>query len=155
MKAIFDFSDLWKDYQEIGLKQKQSIEDFCAGHGVSYFEFSKWFRETHAYLEPQPCLEPQPKKGNLQLAGQKSDEKITHFVWRGGQMEEISDSEYISLFHGSKLQSAKPGDESTDFPFQPVALSITFTDGMVVSKEGLTFSSLKRLIERLEIICSR
>jgi len=52
MKALFDFSDLWKDYPEIGLKQKQTIEDFCAGHGVRYYDFCKWFRGTHVYLEP-------------------------------------------------------------------------------------------------------
>jgi len=155
MKASIDFSDLWKDYQEIGLKQNQSIEDFCAGHGVSYYEFSKWFRETHVYLEPQPFLEGHSQKSGRRPENLPIKDKVTHFVWSGGKMKEISDTEYVSLLRGHRLQSAKPGKPDGDFPSQPVSLTITFADGMVITKEGLTFSSLKRIIERMEVICSR
>ena len=34
-----------------------------------------------------------------------------------------------------------------------ISISITFPDGMKISKTGISFTELKHLIERLEVVC--
>lgn len=128
-----DYESLWFLYQAEGLPKNLSIEEFCEKHGVDYLTFNKWYKKTHKKVYP------------VTITGRpEEDEAIQAESERVG--EECEAHKPVS--HPFKY----PTDQVTNIN-KKISISIKFPDGMRIVKTGISFTELKHLIERLEVVC--
>ena len=139
-----DFESLWFLYQAEGLPKNISIEEFldkpsgkakrCTKHGVDFPTFDKWYRKTHKKVYPVTVKGiPSVEEAEIQTEAEKvSEESKVHDPVR----------------HPFKY----PNDRVTNIN-KKISISIKFPDGMKIVKTGISFTELKHLIERLEVVC--
>ena len=129
-----DFESLWFLYQAEGLPKNISIEEFCTKHGVDYPTFDTWYRKTHKKVCPVTVTGmPAEEEAEIQSEAEKvSEESKMHDPVR----------------HPFKY----PTDRVTSIN-KKISVNIKFPDGMKISKTGISFTELKHLIERLEVVC--
>ena len=129
-----DFESLWFLYQAEGLPKNISIEEFCKKHGVDYPTFDTWYRKTHKKVCP------------VTVTGMPANEEEEIRV----EAEKVSEE---SKVHDPVRHPFKyPTDRVTNVN-KKISISIKFPDGMKISKTGISFTELKHLIERLEVVC--
>ena len=120
-------------YQAEGLPKNISIEEFCTKHGVDYPTFEKWYRKTHKKVYPVTITGAPEVDSEIQSEAEKvSEESKVHDPVR----------------HPFKY----PTDWVTNIN-KKISVSIKFPDGMRIAKTGISFTELKHLIERLEVVC--
>ena len=138
-----DFESLWFLYQAEGLPKNISIEEFldepsgkaerCAKHGVDYPTFETWYKKTHKKVYPVTVTGNPAEDVEIQSEAEKvSEESKVHDLVR----------------HPFKY----PTDRVTSIN-KKISINIKFPDGMKISKTGISFTELKHLIERLEVVC--
>ena len=121
-------------YQAEGLPKNISIEEFCTKHGVDYPTFDKWYRKTHKKVCP------------VTVTGMPASEEEEIRV----EAEKVSEE---SKVHDPVRHPFKyPTDRVTSIN-KKISISIRFPDGMRIAKTGISFTELKHLIERLEVVC--
>jgi len=129
-----DFESLWFLYQAEGLPKNISIEEFCKKHGVDYPTFDTWYRKTHKKVCP------------VVVNGMPANEEEEIRV----EAEKVSEE---SKVHDPVRHPFKyPTDRVTSIN-KKISINIKFPDGMKISKTGISFTELKHLIERLEVVC--
>ena len=129
-----DFESLWFLYQAEGLPKNISIEEFCKKHGVDYPTFDTWYRKTHKKVCP------------VTVTGMPANEEEEIRV----EAEKVSEE---SKVHDPVRHPFKyPTDRVTSIN-KKISINIKFPDGMKISKTGISFTELKHLIERLEVVC--
>ena len=129
-----DFESLWFLYQAEGLPKNISIEEFCKKHGVDYPTFDTWYRKTHKKVCP------------VTVTGMPANEEEEIRV----EAEKVSEE---SKVHDPVRHHFKyPTDRVTSIN-KKISINIKFPDGMKISKTGISFTELKHLIERLEVVC--
>ena len=130
-------------YQAEGLPKKLSIEEFfaskasklerCVKHGVDYPTFDKWYRKTHKKVFPVNITGKPEEDAEIQVEAEKvTEESKVH----------------TPISHPFK----RPTDRVTNIN-KKISISIKFPDGMRITKTGISFTELKHLIERLEVVC--
>ena len=139
-----DFESLWFLYQAEGLPKNISIEEFldkpsgkaerCTKHGVDFPTFDKWYRKTHKKVYPITVTGiPAEEEAEIQAEAEKvAEESQVHDPVR----------------HPFKY----PTDRVANIN-KKISISIKFPDGMRIAKTGISFTELKHLIERLEVVC--
>ena len=128
-----DFESLWFLYQAEGLPKNISIEEFCTKHGVDFPTFDKWYRKTHKRVYPVMVTGNPAEDAEIQAESEKvSEESQVHDPVR----------------HPFKY----PTDRVANIN-KKISISIKFPDGMKIVKTGISFTELKHLIERLEVVC--
>ena len=129
-----DFESLWFLYQAEGLPKNISIEEFCAKHGVDFPTFDKWYRKTHKKVYP------------ITVTGMPADEEAEIQA----EAEKVSEESKVHdpVRHPFKYPTDKVANIS-----KKISISIKFPDGMKIVKTGISFTELKHLIERLEVVC--
>ena len=121
-------------YQAEGLPKNISIEEFCKKHGVDYPTFDTWYRKTHKKVCP------------VTVTGMPANEEEEIRV----EAEKVSEE---SKVHDPVRHHFKyPTDRVTSIN-KKISINIKFPDGMKISKTGISFTELKHLIERLEVVC--
>ncbi len=129
-----DFESLWFLYQAEGLPKNISIEEFCKKHGVDYPTFDTWYRKTHKKVCP------------VTVTGKPANEEEEIRV----EAEKVSEE---SKVHDPVRHPFKyPTDRVTSIN-KKISINIKFPDGMKISKTSISFTELKHLIERLEVVC--
>ena len=129
-----DFESLWFLYQAEGLPKNISIEEFCKKHGVDFPTFDTWYRKTHKKVCP------------VTVTGMPSNEEEEIRV----EAEKVNEE---SKVHDPVRHPFKyPTDRVTSIN-KKISINIKFPDGMKISKTGISFTELKHLIERLEVVC--
>ena len=129
-----DFESLWFLYQAEGLPKNISIEEFCTKHGVDYPTFDKWYRKTHRKVYPV-TVEGLPTEEEAEIRA---------------EAERVSED---SKVHDPVRHPFKhPTDRVANID-RKISISIKFPDGMRIVKTGISFTELKHLIERLEVVC--
>ena len=129
-----DFESLWFLYQAEGLPKNISIEEFCTKHGVDFPTFEKWYKKTHKKVYP------------VAVTGMPSDEKAEI------QAEADKVAEESKVHNPVRHPFKYPTDKVTSIN-KKISISIKFPDGMRITKTGISFTELKHLIERLEVVC--
>ena len=128
-----DFESLWFLYQAEGLPKNISIEEFCTKHGVDYPTFDKWYRKTHKRIYPVTVTGNPAEDAEIQTEAEKVSEE--------------------SKVHNPVSHLFKyPIDRVANIN-KKISISIKFSDGMKIAKTGISFTELKHLIERLEVVC--
>ena len=121
-------------YQAEGLPKNISIEEFCTKHGVDYPTFDNWYRKTHKKIYP------------VTVTGLPADEEAEI----KSEAEKVSEE---SKMHDPVRHPFKyPTDQVANID-RKISISIKFPDGMKIAKTGISFTELKHLIERLEVVC--
>ena len=120
-------------YQAEGLPKNISIEEFCVKHGVDYPTFDKWYRKTHKKVFPVNITGKPEEDAEIQVEAEKVTEE--------GKV-------HTPISHPFK----RPTDRVTNIN-KKISISIKFPDGMRITKTGISFTELKHLIERLEVVC--
>ena len=128
-----DFESLWFLYQAEGLPKNISIEEFCTKHGVDFPTFDKWYRKTHKKVYPITITGRPDEDEAIQVEAEKVSEE--------GQV-------HAPVQHPFKY----PTDRVSNVD-KKISISIKFPDGMKIAKTGISFTELKHLIERLEVVC--
>ena len=126
-----DFESLWFLYQAEGLPKNISIEEFCTRHGVDYPTFETWYKKTHKKVCP------------VTVTGMPTNEEEEIRV----EAEKVSEE---SKVHDPPFKY--PTDRVASIN-KKISINIKFPDGMRISKTGISFTELKHLIERLEVVC--
>ena len=128
-----DFESLWFLYQAEGLPKIISIEDFCTKHGVDFPTFDKWYHKTHKRVYP------------VMVTGNPAEDAEIR-----GEAEKVSEESQVHdpVRHPFKY----PTDRVANIN-KKISISIKFPDGMKIVKTGISFTELKHLIERLEVVC--
>ena len=128
-----DFESLWFLYQAEGLPKNISIEEFCTKHGVDYPTFDKWYRKTHKKVYP------------ITITGRPSEDEAIQ-----AEAEKVSEESQVHdpVRHPFK----QPSDRVANIN-KKISISIKFPDGMRIAKTGISFTELKHLIERLDVVC--
>ena len=129
-----DFESLWFLYQAEGLPKNISIEEFFTKHGVDYPTFDKWYRKTHKKVFPV-TVEGLPTEEEAEI--QAEAEKV---------------SEESKMHDPVRHPFKYPTDRVANID-RKISISIKFPDGMRIVKTGISFTELKHLIERLEVVC--
>ena len=129
-----DFESLWFLYQAEGLPKNISIEEFCTKHGVDYPTFDKWYKKTHKKVYP------------VAVTGMPAEEEIDI------QSEAAKVSEESQVHDPVRHPFRYPTDRMANIN-KKISISIKFPDGMKIVKTGISFTELKHLIERLEVVC--
>ena len=129
-----DFEGLWFLYQAEGLPKNISIEEFCTKHGVDYPTFDKWYKKTHKKVYP------------VAVTGMPAEEEIDI------QSEAAKVSEESQVHDPVRHPFRYPTDRMANIN-KKISISIKFPDGMKIVKTGISFTELKHLIERLEVVC--
>ena len=120
-------------YQAEGLPKNISIEEFCTKHGVDFPTFDKWYRKTHKKVYPITITGRPDEDEAIQVEAEKVSEE--------GQV-------HAPVQHPFKY----PTDRLSNVN-KKISISIKFPDGMKIVKTGISFTELKHLIERLEVVC--
>ena len=131
-----DFESLWFLYQAEGLPKNISIEEFCTKHGVDFPTFDKWYRKTHKKVYPYP----------ITVTGMPAEEETEI------QSEAAKVSEESKVHNPVRHPFKYPTDRVANIN-KKISISIKFPDGMKIVKTGISFTELKHLIERLEVVC--
>ena len=129
-----DFESLWFLYQAEGLPKNISIEEFCKKHGVDYPTFDTWYRKTHKKVCP------------VTVTGMPAEEETEI------QSEAAKVSEESKVHNPVRHPFKYPTDRVANIN-KKISISIKFPDGMKIVKTGISFTELKHLIERLEVVC--
>ena len=129
-----DFESLWFLYQAEGLPKNISIEEFCTKHGVDFPTFDKWYRKTHKKVYP------------IMVTGMPAEEEAEI------QAEAEKVSEEGKVHDPVSHPFRYPTDRVASIN-KKISISIKFPDGMRIAKTGISFTELKHLIERLEVVC--
>jgi len=139
-----DFESLWFLYQAEGLPKNISIEEFldepsgkaerCKKHGVDYPTFDTWYRKTHKKVCP------------VTVTGMPAEEETEI------QSEAAKVSEESKVHDPVRHPFKYPTDRVANIN-KKISISIKFPDGMRIAKTGISFTELKHLIERLEVVC--
>ena len=129
-----DFESLWFLYQAEGLPKNISIEEFCTKHGVDYPTFDKWYKKTHKKVYP------------VAVTGMPAEEEIDI------QSEAAKVSEESQVHDPVRHPFRYPTDRMANIN-KKISISIKVPDGMKIVKTGISFTELKHLIERLEVVC--
>ena len=128
-----DFESLWFLYQAEGLPKNISIEEFCTKHGVDFPTFDKWYRKTHKKVYPITITGRLDEDEAIQVEAEKVSEE--------GQV-------HAPVQHPFKYPTDRVSNVN-----KKISISIKFPDGMKIAKTGISFTELKHLIERLEVVC--
>ena len=128
-----DFESLWFLYQAEGLPKNISIEEFCTKHGVDFPTFDKWYRKTHKKVYPITITGRPDEDEAIQVEAEKVSEE--------GQV-------HAPVQHPFKYPTDRVSNVN-----KKISINIKFPDGMKISKTGISFTELKHLIERLEVVC--
>jgi hypothetical protein len=120
-------------YQAEGLPKNISIEEFCTKHGVDFPTFDKWYRKTHKKVYP------------ITITGRPEEDEAI-------QAEAEKVSEESKVHDPVKYPFKYPTDRVANIN-KKISISIKFPDGMKIVKTGISFTELKHLIERLEVVC--
>ena len=128
-----DFESLWFLYQAEGLPKNISIGEFCTKHGVDFPTFDKWYRKTHKKVYP------------ITITGCPEEDEVI-------QAEAEKVSEESQVHDPVKYPFKYPTDKVANIS-KKISISIKFPDGMKIVKTGISFTELKHLIERLEVVC--
>lgn len=128
-----DFESLWFLYQAEGLPKNISIEEFCTRHGVDFPTFDKWYRKTHKRVYP------------VTITGRPEEDEAIQ-----AEAEKVSEESRVHDPVGHPFRY--PTDRVTNIS-KKISISIKFPDGMRIAKTGMSFTELKHLIERLEVVC--
>ena len=95
--------------------------------------FDKWYRKTHKKVYPITITGRLDEDSEIQTEAEKvSEESQVHDPIR----------------HPFRY----PTDRVTNIN-KKISVNIKFPDGMKISKTGISFTELKHLIERLEVVC--
>lgn len=95
--------------------------------------FDKWYRKTHKKVYPITITGRPDEDSEIQTEAEKvSEESQVHDPIR----------------HPFRC----PTDRVTNIN-KKISVNIKFPDGMKISKTGISFTELKHLIERLEVVC--
>ncbi len=111
-----------------------SIEEFCEKNGVDFPTFEKWYKKTHKKVYP------------VAVTGMPSNEEMEI------QAEADKVTEECKMHDPVKHPFKYPTDKVTSIN-KKISVSIKFPDGMRITKTGISFTELKHLIERLEVVC--
>ena len=127
-----------------GLPKNISIEEFldepsgkaerCAKHGVDFPTFDKWYRKTHKKVYP------------IAVTGMPAEEEA-EILSEAAKVSEES-KVHDPVRHPFKYPTNRVASIN-----KKISISIKFPDGMKISKTGISFTELKHLIERLEVVC--
>lgn len=128
-----DFESLWFLYQAEGLPKNISIEEFCTKHGVDFPTFDKWYRKMHKRVYPVTVTGNPTEDAEIQTEAERVSEE-----------SQVHDP----FMHPFKYPTDKVANISKN-----ISISIKFPDGMKIAKTGISFTELKHLIERLEVVC--
>lgn len=128
-----DFESLWFLYQAEGLPKNISIEEFCTKHGVDFPTFDKWYHKTHKKVYP------------ITITGRPEEDEAIQ-----SEAEKVSEESQVHdpVRHPFKYSTDKVANIN-----KKISISIKFPDGMKIVKTGISFTELKHLIERLEVVC--
>ena len=128
-----DFESLWFLYQAEGLPKNISIEEFCTKHGVDFPTFDKCYRKTHKKVYP------------ITITGRPEEDEAIQT-----EAEKVSEESWVHdpVRHPFKYPTDKVANIN-----KKISISIKFPDGMKIVKTGISFTELKHLIERLEVVC--
>ena len=108
--------------------------DYCAKHGVDFPTFDKWYRKTHKKVYP------------IAVTGMPAEEEAEILSEAAKVSEE-------SKVHDPVRHPFKYPTDRVASINKKISISIKFPDGMKISKTGISFTELKHLIERLEVVC--
>ena len=128
-----DFESLWFLYQAEGLPKNISIEEFCTKHGVDFPTFDKWYRKTHKKVYP------------ITITGRPEEDEAIQT-----EAEKVSEESQV---HAPVQHPFKYPTDRLSNVNKKISISIKFPDGMKIAKTGISFTELKHLIERLEVVC--
>jgi hypothetical protein len=93
----------------------------------------KWYRKTHKKVYP------------ITITGRPEEDEAIQ-----AEAEKVSE---VSQMHEPVRPPFKyPTDKVTSIN-KNISISIKFPDGMKIVKTGISFTELKHLIERLEVVC--
>ena len=121
-------------YQAEGLPKNISIEEFCTKHGVDFPTFDTGYRKTHKKVDP------------ITVTGIPAEEEAEI------QSEAAKVSEESKVHDPVRHPFKYPTDRVANIN-KKISISIKFPDGMKIVKTGISFTELKHLIERLEVVC--
>ena len=100
---------------------------------ADYPTFDKWYRKTHKRIYPVTVTGNPAEDAEIQTEAEKvSEESKVH--------DPVS--------HPFKYPTDRVANIS-----KKISISIKFPDGMKIVKTGISFTELKHLIERLEVVC--
>ena len=101
---------------------------------ADYPTFDKWYRKMHKKVYPVTVMGmPTEEEAEIQAEADKvAEESKVHDPVR----------------HPFKY----PTDQVANIN-KKISISIKFPDGMKIAKTGISFTELKHLIERLEVVC--
>ena len=100
---------------------------------ADYPTFDKWYRKTHKKVYP------------ITITGRPEEDEAIQ-----AEAEKVSEESQVHdpVRHPFKYPTDKVANIS-----KKISISIKFPDGMKIVKTGISFTELKHLIERLEVVC--
>jgi hypothetical protein len=101
---------------------------------ADYPTFDKWYRKTHKKVYP------------ITVTGIPTDEEAEI------QAEADKVAEESKVHDPVRHPFKYPTDRVANIN-KKISISIKFPDGMRIAKTGISFTELKHLIERLEVVC--
>lgn len=124
MYSYHDFERLFLRYKLEGVPSSVSIEQFCLSNQVPYNLFSKWYKDTRKKIVP------------VHVLGAPSPES---------EMQELPSP----LPEGTPEVSPRLSSSSG----LRILVDIRMSNGVHISQKNLSYSGLKSLVEKLEVLC--
>jgi hypothetical protein len=124
MASSKDYEELWLRYQKDGVPQKLSIVRFCEMNGIVYKHFETWYKSTH-----RKKVYPIEVSGVPSMAFPVVPDQESCPSEQTMTSVASNSSELIGEFH------------------------LTLSNGLELHQKNLDYASLKRMIEKLEVLC--
>ena len=138
-----DFESLWFLYQAEGFPKNISIEEFSTKHGDlglakrtssrGFPNFGKWYHKTHKIVYP------------IAITGRPDEDETIQT-----EAEKVSEESQV---HDQVCHPLKYSTDRVSNINKKISISIIYLDGMRIAKQDISFTELKHLIERLEVVC--
>jgi len=124
MYSSTDMQKFWFLYQTEAQPKGVSLQSFATQKGVKYDEFYSWYKTRMRKIIP---------------------------VAIDGAPEEIHEDQ--TSIHSSKTESGTQERQPSRNDKGGILVTIKIGDGLHIRKGGLTYTDLKLLVERLEVVC--
>lgn len=126
-----DLERFYFKYQPEALPHGQSLQTFCLNNNVPYNLFSKWYKDTRRKI-----VSVQVDDRPSALIGEESVQSVPSASDESNPVAE----------------PIIPEREMYDKPVR-IWLELHVSNGLYVSRKNLSYQELRKLIEKLEVLC--
>lgn len=124
MASSKDYEELWLRYQKDGVPHKLSIVRFCEMNGIFYKYFETWYKSTH-----------RKKVYPIEVSGAPSM-----------PLPVVPDQESCPSEQAMMSVASNSSELIGEF-------HLTLSNGLELHQKNLDYALLKRMIEKLEVLC--